>query len=149
MELLCGQLLQNKLQFKEKVFNHGTRQETLFFKGVSRKFKRGVDWKKFKNEKLKKKETCYNCGIKNHFANECHKKKQNWKNKFKGFSHVVTMNKIKLLVTTLFIYAKILGSLTMELQNISPFEREYFQPLKNSLWVTKYILETTIQLTSM
>jgi hypothetical protein len=56
MELVCGQLLQNKLQFKEKVFNHGIRQETLLFKGVSRKFKRGVDWKKFKNEKLKKKE---------------------------------------------------------------------------------------------
>jgi hypothetical protein len=76
MELVCGQLLQNKLQFKQKVFNHGTKQETLLLKGVSRKFKRVVDWKKFKNEKLKKKETCYNCGIRNHFANECHKKKQ-------------------------------------------------------------------------
>jgi hypothetical protein len=40
--------------------------------------------------------------------------------------------------------AKILGSLTMELQNISPFETKYFQPFKNLLWVTKYILETTI-----
>ncbi len=30
--------------------------------------------------------------------------KQNWKNKFKGFSHVAIMNKIELFVITLFIY---------------------------------------------
>jgi hypothetical protein len=32
-------------------------------------------------------------------------KKQNLKNKFKGFSYVAMMNKIELLVTILFMYA--------------------------------------------
>jgi hypothetical protein len=32
-------------------FNHGTRHETLTIKGVYGKFKRVVDWRKFKNGK--------------------------------------------------------------------------------------------------
>jgi hypothetical protein len=36
---------------------------------------KGVNWKSFKNEKLKKKGTYYNCGIKGHFAKKCHKNK--------------------------------------------------------------------------
>jgi hypothetical protein len=81
MELVCGQLLQNKLQFKQKNSTMVQDKKTLLLKGVSRKFKRGVDWKKLKNEKLKKNETCYNCGIRNHFANECHKKKTKFEEK--------------------------------------------------------------------
>ncbi len=57
-------------------FNHGIKHETLIVKGVFGEFKRGVNWRKFKNEKQKKKWTCYNCDIKGHFVRKCHKKKQ-------------------------------------------------------------------------
>jgi ribosomal protein S14 len=49
-------------------FNHDTRHKGLIGKGVYWKFKRVVNWKKFKNEKYKKKEDCYNCGTNGHFA---------------------------------------------------------------------------------
>jgi hypothetical protein len=64
---------------------------------------RVLDWRKFKNEKEKKKGTCHNCGTKGHLVKECHKKKQNWKNKFKGSSQVATINKIEFLMTSLSI----------------------------------------------
>jgi hypothetical protein len=52
MELVCGQLLQEKLQCKwELQSNHGIKQKALIVKGVFGKFKRIVDWKKFKNGK--------------------------------------------------------------------------------------------------
>jgi hypothetical protein len=55
--------------------------------------------------------------------------------KLKGFSHAIIIGETKLIVTTLFIFifAKILGSLILELHNISPFKRKYFQPLRNLL----------------
>jgi hypothetical protein len=55
--------------------------------------------------------------------------------KLKGFSHANIIGETKLLVTALFIFifAKILGSLILELHNISPFKRKYFQPLRNLL----------------
>jgi hypothetical protein len=46
--------------------------------------------------------TFYNYGIKGHFARKCPKNKQDCKNKFKGFSHVI-ISKIKLFMTILFI----------------------------------------------
>jgi hypothetical protein len=51
----------------------------------------------------------------------------------KGFSHANTIGETKLLVTTffIFIFAKILGSLILELHNIS--QRKYFQHLRNFL----------------
>ncbi len=66
-------------------FNYGTKHETLTIKGVSRKFKRVVDRKKFKNDKKKKKRACYNCATKGHFAKECHKKRQYWKKQIQWF----------------------------------------------------------------
>ncbi len=68
-------------------FNYGAKHETLTIMGVSRKFKRVVDRKKFKNGKQKKKGACYNCATKVHFARECHKKKQYWKRKIQRFLH--------------------------------------------------------------
>jgi hypothetical protein len=53
----------------------------------------------------KKKGACYNCGTKRHFVKECHEKKQNWKNKFKGFSKVDTTSKTKFLVVILSFFA--------------------------------------------
>ncbi len=79
------------------------RHETLNDKGVFRKFKRVINWRKFKNEKQKKKGAYYNCGIKGHFVRKCHKKKQGWNNKFKGSSLVAIASKNELLVTTLSI----------------------------------------------
>jgi hypothetical protein len=38
------------------LFNHDTKHEALIVKDVSGKFKRGVDLKRFKNEKQKRKE---------------------------------------------------------------------------------------------
>jgi hypothetical protein len=55
------------------LFNHGTRHEALIAKGVSRKFKKVVNYK-FKNEKQKKKTTCYNYVAKGHFTKKCSKK---------------------------------------------------------------------------
>ncbi len=78
MELICGWLLQKKLQCKwEMLFNHGTRHEALIANNVSRKFKKVVNYKKFKNEKQKKKVTCYNYVTKGHITRKCSKKKQN------------------------------------------------------------------------
>jgi len=37
-------------------FNYGIKHETLIVKGVFGEFKRGVDWRKFKNEKKRKNE---------------------------------------------------------------------------------------------
>ncbi len=74
------------------MINQGTKHEALNVKGVFEKFKKLIDWRDFKYEKQKKKGTCYNYGIKGHFARKCHKKKQDWKNKFKGSSQVTTTN---------------------------------------------------------
>jgi hypothetical protein len=41
MELVCGQLLQEKLWCKREMeFNHGTKHEALIVKGVFGKFKK-------------------------------------------------------------------------------------------------------------
>jgi hypothetical protein len=57
--------LQEELGCKQEVqFNHSTRHKGLIGKGVYWKFKRVVNWRKFKNEKYKKKGDCYNCGTK-------------------------------------------------------------------------------------
>jgi hypothetical protein len=47
------------------------KNDALIIKGVFGKFKKFVNWKKFKNEKYKKKGACYNCDTKGHFAREC------------------------------------------------------------------------------
>jgi len=75
MELPCEQLLQEESRCKQKVqFNHSTRHKRLISKGVYYKFKRFVKWRKFKNEKYKKKGDCCNCGTKGHIAKKkCHK----------------------------------------------------------------------------
>ncbi len=68
-------IVARRITIKQEVqFKHGTRHGTLIDKGVFGKFKRVVDWRKFKN---KKKGACYSCGFKSHFARECHQKKQN------------------------------------------------------------------------
>jgi hypothetical protein len=59
------------------LFNHGTRHEALIANNVSGKFKKVVNYKKFKNEKQKKKVTSYNYVTKGHFTRKCSKKKQN------------------------------------------------------------------------
>jgi hypothetical protein len=52
MELICGQLLQEKLLCKWEVqFNHGTKHETLIVKMCFWEVQKGVNWRKFKNEK--------------------------------------------------------------------------------------------------
>jgi hypothetical protein len=52
MELPCEQLLQEELQCKQEVqFNYGTRHKGLISKDVYWKFKRVINWRKFKNEK--------------------------------------------------------------------------------------------------
>ncbi len=76
VELVCGQLLQEELWCEQEVqFNHGPKHDALIIKHVFGKLKKVVNWKKFKNEKQKKKGTCYNCGTKRHFVKECHEKK--------------------------------------------------------------------------
>ncbi len=97
-------------------FNHGIKHETLIVKGVFGEFKRGVDWRKFKNEKRKKKWTWYNYNTKGHFARKCHKNKQDWENKFKGFSQIIIISKIELLVIVQF--ARMHGLLILQLYNI-------------------------------
>jgi hypothetical protein len=94
MELVCGQLLQEELRCNQKVwFNQGTKHKALSVKGVFEKFQKIIDWRNFKYEKQKKKGTCYNYGIKGHFAKKYHKNKQDWKNKFKGSSQITTISK--------------------------------------------------------
>jgi hypothetical protein len=44
MELICELLLQKLLLFKQEAFNHCTRQESIIFKRVFAKLKRGADW---------------------------------------------------------------------------------------------------------
>jgi hypothetical protein len=44
----------------------------------------GCKWEEVQEWEAKKRGACYNCGTKGHFVKECHKKKQDWKNKFKG-----------------------------------------------------------------
>jgi hypothetical protein len=41
--------------------------------------KRVINWRKFKNEKQKKKGAYYNCAIKGHFVRKCHKKNKDGK----------------------------------------------------------------------
>ncbi len=50
-------------------FDHGIKHETLIVKVVFRKFRKGINWGKFKNEKKNKKGACYNCGTKDHLQN--------------------------------------------------------------------------------
>ncbi len=112
--------------------NYGTKHETLTIKAVSRKFKRVVDRKKFKNEKQKKKGAYYNCATKGHFAKECNKTNNIGKNKFKGFSQVTTTRKIELLVISLsiskicrdawFINSRASQHLTFQKEVLSTFE---------------------------
>jgi hypothetical protein len=51
--------------------------QALIANSVFGKFKKVVNYKKFKNEKQKKKVTCYNYVAKGHFIRKCFKKKQN------------------------------------------------------------------------
>jgi cytoplasmic iron level regulating protein YaaA (DUF328/UPF0246 family) len=46
-------------------------------KCVFKKFKRVINWKKFKNESKRKKKTFYNCDTKGHFVKKCHQNKIN------------------------------------------------------------------------
>jgi hypothetical protein len=65
------------------------------------------------------------------------------RSKFKGFSHATTCQTFYDYYVYLF---NLLCSLILELHNISPFRKKYYQPLKNLLWVTKYTWKTTIPL---
>jgi hypothetical protein len=77
MELECGQLLKEELQFEKYVFNHVITQTKLTnCKGVFGKFKMDVNLRKFNNEKVKNNGTCYCCDIKGHLIKEYHKIKQ-------------------------------------------------------------------------
>jgi hypothetical protein len=71
-------------------FNHGIKHESLIVKGVSGKFKMGIDWRKFKNEKKSKKGACYNCGTKGHLQSNVTKinKIEKTKSRFFTSSHI-------------------------------------------------------------
>ncbi len=69
---------------------------------------------------------------------KCHKNKQDCKNKFKGFSHVIT-SKIKLLMTILFIsivYKDTWFIDSRASQYETYFRTKFFQPLKFLLLIT-------------
>ncbi len=74
MELICGWLLQKNYNVSEKCCL--TMVQALIANSVFGKFKKVVNYK-FKNEKQKKKVTCYNYVAKGHFIRKCFKKKQN------------------------------------------------------------------------
>jgi len=91
MELVCGQLLQEELWCNQKVwFNQGTKHETLNVKRCFWQVQKNYRLEEFQIWKAKEERNLLNLGIKGHFARECHKKKQDWKNKFKGSSLVTT-----------------------------------------------------------
>jgi hypothetical protein len=61
--------------------------------------------------KSKKKKGAYsNFDTKGHFARKCHKKKKDWKNKFKGSSQVATTKKIELHMIIWSIFAIFRGA---------------------------------------
>ncbi len=71
MELICGQLLQKEFLCKREVqFNHDTKHETLIVKMCFWEVQKGVNWRKFKNEKQNNKGAYHNCGTKSHFIKE-------------------------------------------------------------------------------
>jgi hypothetical protein len=74
-----------------------------------------------------------NCGTKGHFVGECHKKRQDWKNTFKGLSQITTTNKIQLLVIaklsifaickdSCFVGSRVSQHLTFQRKVFSTFE---------------------------
>jgi hypothetical protein len=97
-------------------FNHGPKHDALTIKRVFGKLKSIIDRRKFKNEKKKKKGTCYNCCTKGYFVKECHEKKQDWQNKFKDFSKVAITRKTKFLVIALSIFANFRDSWFVDLR---------------------------------
>jgi hypothetical protein len=69
------------------------------------------------------------CGTKGHFVRECHKKKHDWKNTFKGFSQITTTNKIELLTTaklSIFVICKDACFVGFGVSQHLTFQREVF-----------------------
>jgi hypothetical protein len=76
------------------------------------------------------------CGTKGHFVRECHKKKQDWKNTFKGFSQITTTNKIELLMTvrlSIFAICKDACFVGFGVSQHLTFRGKCFQPLRSLL----------------
>ncbi len=76
MELVCWQVLQKELCFEWKVFK--IMGKILDVTNVFGKFKRNVNWRKLKNEKLKKKGAYYNYSIRGYLQ-----KNAIWKTRLK------------------------------------------------------------------